>query len=412
MYLPIFSYLKKIIDASLNPKAPNFQNRTVAASDTCDKPAGTTTGDFLLAICSIEWDGSHDVSPPDANWIPIISSKATLTSGHQVASFYKWATGSEPSSYTFTNAHHTNIIRYRNVDTVSPITGAVANKADTWSAPGPRTNPGFTTDAASALIYASVSSDGITYNPGRWGRNIGFGSYNQSSMFFSTQNTSGVVGAISSSDAEVGVWVNICFGLRGASGSKTAPTPLYVQPYEDSGSHTYDKPTWQLPRDIIIAVWNSKWYDVVVPPGFDLIASVASNSVFMKIIGESEPSSYTFSHLNAGGGSKLYGAVLTFSGIDIADPFSGTIVLESGYGSPDRPTTGVTTDTDESLVYTIAFGGTGPTFRTDRVAEFLYGTGAGYAKALQTAGASGSDNYTMAGPAGWSLITIPFKPIP
>jgi prepilin-type N-terminal cleavage/methylation domain-containing protein len=147
---PIVPPSASIDKASYSSASTNDGTNT--SSLTISKPA-VGAGDFLVA--SIGMNATVGITSP-AGWTLIRSG--THSSNLQLATFYKFATASEPATYTFTTADGSkralagSIVAYSGVNTSGPIDAS----GFTQGAGGNATSPSLTTTAANDLLIHSV----------------------------------------------------------------------------------------------------------------------------------------------------------------------------------------------------------------------------------------------------------------
>ncbi len=150
--------------------APTLVGVTSANNDAdlsrvvLSKPNGVVAGDLLLA--TVDFRGNPTVTPP-SGWTLVRTDDNGNTSGK--STYYKFATGSEPLSYTFRLSNSTNaavgaLLAYRGVSATIPI-DAHGGQADTSQdpsivAPSIRTNR-----ANTRLLFLGHISGNKTFTP-------------------------------------------------------------------------------------------------------------------------------------------------------------------------------------------------------------------------------------------------------
>jgi hypothetical protein len=107
-------------------------------------------GDFLLANIAVNGGDAADITAP-SGWTLILRTDNDSNIG--IASYYRWATTTEPSNYTWTIDHQTTakgaISRYSAVDKLNPIDGSATG------------NSGYGTIATTSPITTTVASGTI-----------------------------------------------------------------------------------------------------------------------------------------------------------------------------------------------------------------------------------------------------------
>lgn len=114
---------------------------------TVTAPASIVSGNFLLAL--VGSSGAATGSGWTAIGSPSTSPRCTL--------LYKWATGTEPGSYTFagTSFMAAAVLQYSGVDPTTPVDFS-AFAVNNGPAPGPMTLPGGTTTASGDMLVTGV----------------------------------------------------------------------------------------------------------------------------------------------------------------------------------------------------------------------------------------------------------------
>ena len=143
-------------------------NTTATSTVAVTKPAGTASGDVLVACLALN-GGSVSSTGVPAGWTRIAAVTA-ITNPH-VFGYYKVAGDAEPASYSWTLtgavANGAGIARYSGVDTTAPLDAA----ATTVTAPAATSAslPGVTTVTANAMLASCMalnsSSTTITVTP-------------------------------------------------------------------------------------------------------------------------------------------------------------------------------------------------------------------------------------------------------
>jgi len=151
--------------------SPTLAEVSTGTAITIAVPGGVLAGELLVALVA-ESTSTATVPATPAGWT---LGKSSTNVGINMALFYRWATASEPTSYTFSGFNTSGasrisaqMMRLNAVDTTTPI-DVTANNA-TSSTAGP-TVPSMTTTLANELvIYAAavlaVTADDFTPPPG------------------------------------------------------------------------------------------------------------------------------------------------------------------------------------------------------------------------------------------------------
>jgi hypothetical protein len=128
-----------------------------ATALTINVPAGTTTGDVMVAAIALK-TSSITITPP-AGWTSLNRVNQAAGDPNAQELFYRVATGSEPASYTWNFSAAVfgavgGVVSYRGVDTSSPIDvygGNVTASATTHTATG------VTTTTSNAMVVTAHS---------------------------------------------------------------------------------------------------------------------------------------------------------------------------------------------------------------------------------------------------------------
>jgi hypothetical protein len=149
--------------------APAFSQAFIASSHTSigtaspatvPRPSSVATGDLLVVGLMVE-KGSNEVISPPAGWTLI--RRADNGSNIGMATYFKFAGASEPSSYSFTLSNgskwSTGIVRIINGNLTDPVGASAAQTGGSGSA----TAPGITTTTTNTLILAFYSNKKDAY---------------------------------------------------------------------------------------------------------------------------------------------------------------------------------------------------------------------------------------------------------
>lgn len=394
--------------------APTFLTKaTVNGTATFDRPPGTVSGDFLLALATIDWNASGSVSTP-SGWTLIGSSRALASSGHQIWAFYKVAGGSEPTTYTFTGASSGEIQRWAGVDASDPINTYNATMFDNWSGTSPRTNTGVTTDEDGCAIIFATHGQALA-SGGDAGRLTPRSSWTSSNsqVLTRTQATAGASGTLSHF-GENGVYVSLAIALNGdGTGRNTTPEPYFVGAAQGSPTVTFTKPAWLVAGDLIVVnFYSGDATGVTVPSGFTQIATYSGYGlirVYAKVAGGSEPSTYAFT---ATGGSGYHWSLMqVYGGADPSTPFGAGLAYGTASSSTSRTSAGVTTDRNLALAVMTSQGDQAATTADAAVLSAVaYGGSVCVGRPVPTAGASGT--FAVGQSSGvWGQITFSVNPV-
>lgn len=157
---PNFDFLPSLQDAQAAPALQTFSFARSASGTSINgsRPAGTASGDLLIAIMTTDGGGETLTAP--GGWTVVTGN---IGSNHTSRSWYKIAGASEPASYTFTvgsnEAMTIGILRLSGHDLASPIN---VFGISTGASTSP-TAPSVTTTVNDALILRYYGADDDDY---------------------------------------------------------------------------------------------------------------------------------------------------------------------------------------------------------------------------------------------------------
>jgi hypothetical protein len=106
----------------------NNSNDVTVTEVTVSPPSSVAAGDLLLANISVNGGNSANITAP-SGWTQIL--RTDNDTSISIVSYYKMASASKPSNYTWTIDHQTTakgeISRYTGVDTTNPIDASAGN---------------------------------------------------------------------------------------------------------------------------------------------------------------------------------------------------------------------------------------------------------------------------------------------
>jgi len=160
--LLIATFVASLACAQLPPVVQSVATAIGGTGDAIvNKPAGTLPGDLLVACITVE-KGS-DATIAATGWTPILRTDNSTDAG--LATFYKIAGASEPTTYTFELTGQkwaAGISRITGYSTAKPIDVSGGQTG----APGDVTAPSVTTTAANTLALAFYTNKkGTSYIP-------------------------------------------------------------------------------------------------------------------------------------------------------------------------------------------------------------------------------------------------------
>ena len=175
----VLACLLLILTPHMTLAAVAYENHTTAARSTdgttlvLNVPSGTVAGDLLLAAIAI--DTNETVTAPGTGVWTLVNQGVNGTAV-TLAVFYRVASGSEPTSYTFSWAGNEQaagvMLRYSGVDTATPLDLAAVAGTGTTTAPTAPTITTVTNGARIVRFYGADDDDlnGTPYPAGHIGR--------------------------------------------------------------------------------------------------------------------------------------------------------------------------------------------------------------------------------------------------
>ncbi|MBU2538260.1 MAG: hypothetical protein KKH22_07460 [Proteobacteria bacterium] len=146
---------------ALRPATPGFPSLTI------NKPAGTVTGDVMVASIAVT-PGSIGITPP-SGWTIVQDIVQTQASTSHLTTFYKIATASEPTIYTWNlSASHSGVVggiaSFSGVDTSSPIVSS-ASLVENGNNTVNHTAPSINANADDMLVTVHEYQSSGTWTP-------------------------------------------------------------------------------------------------------------------------------------------------------------------------------------------------------------------------------------------------------
>lgn len=197
-----------------------FVSESANTGTTITAPSGIVAGNLLLLFV-----GTGRSAAATASGFTAIG---TPTTANRVTPFYKWATGSEPSSYTVGPSSFTNgaILQYSGVDATTPIDVYAFSAGGTST---PASLPSLTTTNASEVIVQALydnNGNAASTPSGLTNR----ASYHSGTTIYAWDSAAASAGGFGpwSTDLTGGPgiygWGSVAVALKAASGGPTAAT--------------------------------------------------------------------------------------------------------------------------------------------------------------------------------------------
>lgn len=330
--------------------AANSNNGTGGSSLTINKPAGTTTGDVMIA---------HIVANPAGNTITVptgwtLINRRDSAVDISTATYWKVAGGSEPTTYTWTfgtsGEASGGVASYVNVDNTSPID---ASNTQYNSGTSTVSNTGITTTTANDMLVYAV---GVVV-PTTVNAPSGFtqewtdasSSITTSEMSDEIDAVAGATGSISGSHnggANSNITHLVALRPKGTAPTPTPTNTLTPTPTPSSGitlrgatnnnngsggsSLTINTPTGTANGDVLVAhiIVAPAGNVITAPSGWTQImrrdsSQSISTVTYWKLASSSEPSNYTWTFGTSGEAS---GGIAGYIGVNSTTPIDASNV--------------------------------------------------------------------------------------
>lgn len=310
-------------------------------SITINRPGAASVGRVLVAQITLKGVVAGITAP--AGW-NLIDQSSTSSAGDEItqAAYWRVQDAVEPVSYTWTWAGGRRavggMLAFDNVEPVNPV--------DVW---GVRTTnnsttitlPTLTTTSDSTMLVALLGSSYATNHSTPGGMTERY-----------DQNTSGSQNGVTSSAATQSQANSGSTGAKTATGGNAADNVAHLIALRPAGALTIAVPTGTTAGDVMIASvvyrpcsassGGACTTTITPPAGWTLIRNVNTTTgggtdgygsrlfVYWRVATAAEPVSYTWYFGGALLQAGAAGSILSFSGVDIANP----IVAEAGQVTP------------------------------------------------------------------------------
>ena len=370
-YLATLLAVSVLFIASVTAAAISFVSYSSANSNdvtvtevTVNPPSSVVAGNLLLANISVNGGSQANVSAP-SGWTQIL--RTDNDSSVSIISYYKVASASEPSNYTWTIDHQTTakgeISQYSGVDASNPID----NSSDNIGFGTVATTSPVTTSGANEQVVALFAVDvGKSANAGAYFTppagmserydlsNVPFGPSNASDDVI--QVTAGSSGSKSStiSGNKARNWVAQQIALRAPSHqvsieTGTYGTASYTHCTQDSNSVTFSK-TVSSTSTLLTARATSVYAVTGVTYAGAAMTLAASSTAHLKT------STWYLVNPTVGtndviitfeGVDRSLGSATSYTGTDTSDPIGATNTSD---GASGNPSISLTTANDNSVI--------------------------------------------------------------
>jgi hypothetical protein len=379
-------------------------------------------------VAAIYWDNSsHPTITAPTGWT-LIREDTNTSSNQDVALYYRAASASEPSSYTWSanaNIGFTGIISaYACVDTIAPID---AHAGETGSSGDP-VAPSITTTSANDWLIGVWSSWNnnvtLTAPSGMTARRMLSGSdpMTLADQPLGSPGPSGTRTATAS--GETRFWTGQAVALRtSTTGSANKISFRGVSGGDTNGSAlTISRPAGVQANDVLIAAvyWDNTSQPAITPPaGWTLVRQDGSTSfeevaVYSHVAGASEPGSYAWGSSSSVG---FTGIISAYSGVNTISPIDVTGGQTGTTPNPVAPSVTSTSANAQLIAIWSAWNAglslTAPSGMTTRL-SFTGSDPITLAdKSLASIGPTGAQTSTSSGSPGfWTAQSIALRPAP
>jgi hypothetical protein len=314
--------------ATMNPSA------TCALTMVPGLPAGTVAGNLLVAVVVAKDNDAINMT----GWNTLYTNVPIAT--YQAKVFWRVATGGDPTTIGRAGAGCDvaigRISRFTGVNTANPFDGGVGAS---YQNSATVTTGTITTSVASSMLVVTAHSGDNNATPApagfteAWDNSTTTGTDAAISLKWALQTTAGAKGPYTMASA-VDPNHGVLFALRPASA-----LTINVPP-GTSANHVMIASIATRPSGIPIrapAGWTLVREDIQATGG---AANSSRMATYYRVATAAEPASYTWGFTGASTGAS--GAILTFSGVDTANPIdahNGALTASSGSHTAPSVTT-------------------------------------------------------------------------
>jgi len=348
---------------------------------TIGEPAGTTSGDVMVAHVIVRTAGNTITPPAGWNQVLRLDSAAAIAT----ATYVKVAGSSEPASYTwsFGTAGEASggIADYIGVNTTTPVDASHAQyNANTSNVDNSGVTTTFANDmlvyAVGVIVVTTVNVPSGFTEQWRTGSKTSTTSEMSQEIFASTGATGTIHGTLNGG-ANSNITMLIALEPAGAATPTPTPTPtspptptptppgggisLRAAATGNNGAGgstlTISLPAGTTSGDVMVAhiIVQTAGNAITRPAGWNLVlrldtGSAIATATYVKVAGSSEPASYTWSFGTAGQAS---GGIASYIGVNTTTPVDASHAqYNSSTSNVDN--SGVTTTTaNDMLVYAV-----------------------------------------------------------
>ena len=337
-------------------------NGTGSSSLTIGEPAGTQSGDVMVAHVIVQTAG-NTITPP-AGWNLVLrqDSAASIST----ATYVKVAGSAEPLTYTwsFSTSGEASggIADYTGVDTTAPVDAAHAQyNASTSNVD----NSGVATTAANdMLVYAVGIAVETTVNVPSGFTEVwrtGSRTSTTSEMSQEIDASTGVTGTIHGThNGGSNSNITMLIALRPA-GAALPPILLRAAATGNNGTGgstlTISVPAGTQSGDVMVAhvIVRTAGNSIAAPAGWNIVlrqdsTSSIATATYVKVAGSAEPASYTWSFGTSGEAS---GGIADYTGVDTTTPVDAAHAQYNASTSNVDNSGVTTTVANDMLVYAV-----------------------------------------------------------
>ncbi len=344
-------------------------NGAGGSSLTLWTPAGTTSGDVMVAHVIVQTAGNKITAP--AGWNLVL--RQDTSSAIATVTYVKVASATEPASYTwsFGTAGQASggIASYVGVDTTTPVDASHAqyNTSGTSNVD----NTGVTTTAANdMLVYAVGIIVVTTVNvpsgfTEEWSNSSSSATTSEMSQeLFASSGATGTIHGTLNAGANANITMLIALKPAGTGTPTPTPTGAIGLRAASAGNNgaggsslILNTPAGTAGGDVMVAhvIVQTAGNKITAPAGWNLVlrqdtSSSISTVTYVKVASAAEPASYTWSFGTAGQAS---GGIASYVGVNPSVPVDASHAqYNSGTSNVDN--TGVTTTAaNDMLVYSV-----------------------------------------------------------
>ena len=402
-------------------------NSASGASVVVSRPAGAQVGDLLVAQVAFHTHSFVGTITAPAGWTTV---RVDDDSNHEMQGvFWKFVSGSEPATYTFTNTTADTgregsggIVAYDGVDTVSPIDahGATVYPTGGTSITAPSLNT--TVPGTRLLTLVGQRANGPVTPPTGMTERFEVTSSNQNLVELSDQAiaAAGTTGTRTATSADNGSSVAQSVALRPLQVTSVGSAGVGSASNGNTSTISLPVPAAAAAGDVLVAhvVLHTHVFGanpLPAPSGWTRVRTDSDNNhviaaVFWRVATGSEPASYSFTNNSGDTTQQATGAIMAYRGVDPAHPIDAHAGATSVTGSDTLVAPSVTTTRPNTRLLSLVgvYGNDqGPATPPASMTERYEDTVTSEVSVIETLGEAADERLSAAGASGTRSTTVP-----